>query len=172
MGYFGSFKTGRLQREIAEDCIVKSDSYLRVGQLCKLGSTGILEPCTDADEATALTSATHMIAQSDMTMEYGHVPVENRDYRYLPNVAGTVTNATTGAVVDPSALLGVYEAVNKLPQAAAGNKDKIALVLADGKTYKSSGSAWAEDATTKISYKKVALFKLFNKDDIIVRSNG
>ena len=45
-------------------------------------------------------------------------------------------------------------------------------VLADGKTYSSNGSAWSVDATKKISYKKVALFKLFNKDDVVVRSNG
>lgn len=172
MGYFGSFITGRLQREIVEDCIVKSDSYLKVGQLCKLDSSGILAPCTDADEKAAKESATHMIAQSDMTMEYGHVPVENRDYRYFPNVAGTVTNATTGAVIDPANLLGVYETVSKLPAAASDNNGKFALVLADGKTYSSDGSAWSVDATKKISYKKVALFKLFNKDDVVVRSNG
>lgn len=35
----------------------------------------------------AITDAMYIVAQSDMTLEYGHVPVENRDYRYSDAVA-------------------------------------------------------------------------------------
>ena len=33
----------------------------------------------------------YIVAQSDQTMEYGHVPVELRDYRYVDTVADKTT---------------------------------------------------------------------------------
>ena len=112
--------------------------------------------------------ATHIVAQSDMTMEYGHVPVEDRDYRYSPNVAGTIL--PTSAVAN---FLGAYETLQDAPAAATGNKDKHILVLADGKVYtNTSGSAWAASSTVTAKVKKVALFKIINKDDVIIRENA
>lgn len=89
-----SFKTAYLQREVGMDIDVVND--------CKVGDFVVVTPETDTvqgymQKATAaqVTSktATHIVAQSDQTLAYGHVPVENRDYRYDPTVKGTVATA-------------------------------------------------------------------------------
>ena len=87
------FKTAYLQREEWHDVDVVGSAPLKVGD------------CVQLVEATAsvaayiqkstFANATHIIAQSDQTIGYGHVPVENRDYRYNPEVA--VTLAATPA---------------------------------------------------------------------------
>ena len=89
------FKAARLQREIPMD--VKVSEKLEVGALCAYtaGTNTIAGATTIAD-------ATHIVAQSDMTMEYGHVPVENRDYRYSPGVA-----ASSGSAVKKVALFKI-----------------------------------------------------------------
>ena len=84
--YKAQFKTGLNQMEFVLDC--KVDADLVVGQLCKYN--------VESNTISASTSATpttddYIIAQSDMTMEYGHVPVENRDYRYNPKVAASTS---------------------------------------------------------------------------------
>ena len=82
MAYKGTFKTAYLQREIVVDAKVVSIVivwYLFFFFVYFLSS-----------EATA-DAATHIIAQSDMTMEYGHVPVEYRDYKYSDVVAASTT---------------------------------------------------------------------------------
>lgn len=86
MAYKAQFKTALGQKEVVLDCKVTAD--VAVGYLCKYDAA--------ANTITASTSATPaagdvIIAQSDMTMEYGHVPVENRDYRYNPKVAASTT---------------------------------------------------------------------------------
>lgn len=92
-----SFKTAYLQREIPLQLDVVND--------CKVGDFVVVTNPTATVEgymikATAAQvtnkTATHIVAQSDMTLAYGHVPVENRDYRYDPTVKGTVTQAPTG----------------------------------------------------------------------------
>ena len=88
MAYCGSFKTAYLQKENIEDATVAAE--LRVGQLVTL-SNGALAAAAGASESAALSAATHIIAQSDQTLEYGHVPVENRDYKYSPVVAISTT---------------------------------------------------------------------------------
>lgn len=165
--YLGSFETAYLQREVPEDVVVKSDGHLVVGQMVKLADHTIATLSASTVPA-ARDEATHIVAQSDMTMEYGHVPVEDRDYRYSPNVAGTIL--PTSAVVN---FLGAYETLQDAPAAAAGNKDKHILVLADGKVYtNTSGTAWAASSTVTAKVKKVALFKIINKDDVIIRENA
>lgn len=167
MGWFAKFKTAYLQREIPLDVVVSTDSYLRVGQMVKLDKDTI-SAVADATDKAALDSATHIIAQSDTTLEYGHVKVEDRDYRYFPNVEGSISPAAQAAN-----FLGVYAKLSDAPTAAAGNKDKHILVLADGKVYtNTSGSAWAASSTVTAKLKKVALFKIIDKDDLIVRANG
>lgn len=165
--YLGSFETAYLQREVPEDVVVASDSNFVVGQMVKLENDTI-KALSARTVPAARDEATHIVAQSDMTMEYGHVPVEDRDYRYSPNVAGTIL--PTSAVAN---FLGAYETLQDAPAAAAGNKDKHILVLADGKVYtNTSGSAWAASSTVTAKVKKVALFKIINKDDVIIRENA
>ena len=158
MALFGEFITARLQREIPMEVAVgvSPTAHMRVGQLVKL-ENGVLKTVTKKDDAT------HIIAQSDMTMERGHVPVEYRDYRYSDYVAGTVS--------DTSNFLGVYKKAD-FPAAATGDNGKYAYASDEGKVYKSSGTAWAADTTITVTTKKVALFKIINKDDIIVKSIG
>ncbi len=88
MAYYGHFKTAYLQKETIEDATVAA--ALNVGQLVTLAD-GALTAAAGASESAALGAATHIIAQSDQTLEYGHVPVENRDYRYSPVVAVSAT---------------------------------------------------------------------------------
>lgn len=165
--YLGSFETAYLQREVPEDVVVKSDGHLVVGQMVKLANHTITTLSAGTVPA-ARDEATHIVAQSDMTMEYGHVPVEDRDYRYSPNVAGTIL--PTSAVAN---FLGAYETLQDAPAAATGNKDKHILVLADGKVYtNTSGTTWAASSTVTAKVKKVALFKIINKDDVIIRENA
>ena len=159
MAIYGEFITARLQREIPYDVVVATAANVKVGQLVKLDNGAITEVNTLAD-------ATHLIAQSDMTMEYGHVPVEYRDYRYSPDVK--LSLSPSSAIAN---FLGVYESKSKFPAAASGNNGKFAFAADEGKIYKSSGSAWADDSSnTTASLKKVAMFKLINKDDIITRT--
>lgn len=89
-----SFKTAYLQREVPMDIDVVND--------CKVGDFVVVTAETDTVQGymkkatkAQLTSkaATHIVAQSDQTLAYGHVPVENRDYKYDPTVKGTVTSA-------------------------------------------------------------------------------
>lgn len=86
MAYKAYFKTALGQHEIVLDCLVAAD--VEVGYLCKYDtSTNKLSASTSATPA----SGDYIIAQSDMSMEYGHIPVENRDYRYDPIVKASTT---------------------------------------------------------------------------------
>ena len=114
------FKTAYLQREIVETCDVVGTTPLKVGDFVKL--TPATSTVNAYIEKSSVADATHIIAQSDMSMEYGHIPVENRDYRYNPEVACTL-------------------------------------------------SAAIEDKTTS-KPKKVAMFKIINRDDIIPDADG
>lgn len=135
-----SFKTAYLQRELVFDAAVKGDNVYADTNVIPAAASAMdarkqatdttvvivrdlvkYTPATTTvpgyiERVLSLADATHIVAQSDITLEYGHVPVENRDYRYFP-----VVNATfTGTVA----------------------------------------------ANTPV--KKVALFKIFNKDDVIL----
>lgn len=59
----------------------------------------------------SLAAATHIVAQSDVTMENGHVPIERRDYRYFPTVNGTF--AVTVAGNTPIKKVALFAILNK-----------------------------------------------------------
>lgn len=89
-----NFKTAYLQRELPVDAKAASPLELHVGDVVSgtVGADGVLTIAarSNAVEATAKSSVAvgdYIVAQSDMTMEYGHVPVENRDYRYNDKVS-------------------------------------------------------------------------------------
>lgn len=95
----GSFKTAYLQHEIVEDVKVTADKgqVLHVGDIVKI-TNGVLGLVLSASATSAngvsfpaLTTDMYIVAQSDQTMEYGHVPVEMRDYRYDDKVADKST---------------------------------------------------------------------------------
>lgn len=120
----GKFKTAYDQREIPVDIVVAGAADLKVGQLVTLepadeDAPEYIYPATGADAATVLTNATHIIAQSDMTMEYGHVPVENRDYKYSDVVKRSNTDGAATTV----------EAVSNTSE-----KKKVALFAISDKT--------------------------------------
>lgn len=182
MAYFGQFKTAYLQREIPEDVAVSSDSYLQVGQLVKLTpatdkSVGYIAAVTANDAASALAAATHIIAQSDVTLEYGHIPVENRDYRYFPFVYNsfeligkTQAESRLAAEKYHGVVAAKADLATTFSNAAEGD---YGYVSGEGKMYKKGASAWADDsANSRLVNKKVALFKITNKDDVDVSVNG
>ena len=85
------FKTGWMQKEQVLDVKVAAD--LKVGDMVTLNtSTNTIAKTTD--KATAQ----YIVAQSDMTMEYGHIPVEQHDHRYSDVVAAS-TSATKKVAV-------------------------------------------------------------------------
>lgn len=95
----GSFKTAYLQHEIVEDVKVTAGKgqVLHVGDIVKI-TNGVLGLVLSASATAAgsvvfpaLTTDMYIVAQSDQTMEYGHVPVEMRDYRYDDKVADKST---------------------------------------------------------------------------------
>lgn len=98
------FKTAFLQREIALQADVVGNSALHVGDYVKLTDGGTYVYI----QKSTVANATHIIAQSDMTLEYGHVPVENRDYRYSDEVACTVA-AAPGAATTTHKLVALYQ---------------------------------------------------------------
>lgn len=179
MPYKGEFKTAYLQREIPVDAAVMQGDGLVVGNLVKLVKAGAntvpyIVAATGNDKNAALADATHIIAQSDMTLEYGHVPVEVQDYRYKKTVACTVVPGTAG-----KAFLGVAANTAGL-DTAFGTIAKVgdaAYVTADGKVYKcktvksgGTASTWEVDTAAVVGIKKVALFALIDKDDVIVKA--
>ena len=110
--YKAQFKTALGQHEIVLDTKVTADMV--VGQVCKYTAgatpeTSSLAPATDTDTDTyTLAAGDYIVAQSDMTMEYGHVPVENRDYRYVPKVAASATAPKKVAVFKITDIGDVY----------------------------------------------------------------
>ena len=76
------FKTGWSQKEQVIDVIVSGSENLHVGDMVALN-----EETATITKVTALKDAEYIIAQSDMTMEYGHAPIERGDYRYSDIVA-------------------------------------------------------------------------------------
>ena len=85
MAYKANFKTGWNQREIPAMMKVTGDG--RVGYLYEINEDTLTilaaEPTADKKYA--------MLAQSDSTLGYGHVPVENRNYQYSDEVKASAT---------------------------------------------------------------------------------
>jgi hypothetical protein len=101
MAIKAQFKTGLNQKEIVLD--TKVNEKLVVGQVCQL-SSGTLK----ASAGSAAVAGDYIIAQSDMTMEYGHVPVENVNYKYDPTVAASTTKNKKVAVFRVNDATDVY----------------------------------------------------------------
>lgn len=88
MAKMAHFKTAYLQREIPIKATLAAE--LKVGQVCTFNGVDGSALAAVAD-GTAIVAGQYIIAQSDMTMGNGHVPVENRDYRYSDVVAASST---------------------------------------------------------------------------------
>ncbi len=163
--YKAKFRTAYLQREVVMDAIVVGNDALEVGELAVVSSYGenpvIVEAVTANDVPTALTEATHIMAQSDTTMEYGHVPVEYRDYKYSDEIKVSVAALANfkGFYANAAALAGIS-------QPATG--DTALVFVSDGvyEKYAYGSNAWA-DANVKVNTKKIAAFKIINEDDVI-----
>lgn len=111
-----SFRTAYLQREVYLDTAVVGD--------CKVGDFVVFTAETstvqqyikkavaaDVTAANAAAGKLYIVAQSDQTIGYGHVPVENRDYRYDPKVAQTKATAPT-TKTDPWKHVALYKVIN------------------------------------------------------------
>ena len=96
------FRTAYGQREIILTGTVASE--LKVGDLVAV--TGTYNNASISAKKTSIAQATHIIAQSDMTLEYGHVPVENRDWKYVPTVAaGSNKKVAVFAITDKNDII-------------------------------------------------------------------
>lgn len=169
--YKAKFRTAFLQREIPVDVAVVVDGNLEVGQLvtyvpATATAPAYIKAVSGNTAEAALGSATHFIAQSDMTMEYGHVPVENRDYGYKNTVAGTVL----GPQFKGYQLGGASGADISVSNPAAGD---LVYNLTDSKLYKydTSGEspAWTSvdaEVVAGAQTKKVALYAIRENNDL------
>lgn len=101
--YKAKFKTAYDQREIVMDVAVVGSTDLVVGELVTLTAATSTVPAY-ISSAASVSAATHIVAQSDMTMEYGHVPVEARNYAYSDKVKATAAEAAATSPVKKVAL--------------------------------------------------------------------
>lgn len=162
---FAEFKTAYLQRAIPLDAAVV-DTGLAVGALVTFGLSGTT-PVVSA--AASLEAATHIIAQSDMTLiPEDHPKTDYRDYRYSAAVKPLDTP------IKASTFIGAYAANTDLPTAASTNVGKTALVLEDGKIYTSTAGAgstysWVAGASAiTLTPKHLSLYALVDKNDVKV----
>ena len=177
--YTATFKTAYLQREVPELAAVMSDNNRKVGCLVTFHAATekalpYIEAVTATDKAAALAAATHIIAQSDDTLPvpgYGHVPVEVHDYRYQNIVHSTVDLGTAGG----KKFVGVSDTVANLKTKFGGSGNAvgdIAYVTADGKLYRCTATGasgtWVADATATVKVKKIAMFQILDKHDLLV----
>ena len=166
------FKTAYLQRAIPLDVVV-ADSGLKVGALVKLDLSGSIPVI---GRATGLTDATHLIAQSDMTLiPEDHPKTDYRDYRYSDVVKSSDDLVDNYDVFADANFCGVYATATALAAAGDGTSGQLAYVVADNKIYKSSGSGWTADTTIGTSgvvdtTKHVSLYPLVDKTDVVVRA--
>lgn len=107
--YKAKFKTAHDLREIPVEVAVVGSADLTVGELVTFVAASGNNPAY-ISSAASVAAATHVVAQSDMTMEYGHVPVENRDYKYSPKVAKTAATISASA---PTKKVALFEAVKE-----------------------------------------------------------
>ena len=93
---FADFKTAYLQREVVLDVVPSASFSATVGQVFSMSGNVPIPLAVDSSAASAagaydlaksaVAIGMYIIAQGDQTMEYGHVPVENADYRYSPSL--------------------------------------------------------------------------------------
>ena len=106
-----SFRTAYLQREVYLDADVVGSAPLKVGDCVQYHeATGTVAAYI---QKSSFANATHIIAQSDQTLAYGHVPVENRDYRYNPEVKQTLAAAPASATTNTWKHLALYKIINR-----------------------------------------------------------
>ena len=115
------FKTAYLQREEWHDVDVVGSAPLKVGDCVQLHDA--TSTVAAYIQKSTFANATHIIAQSDQTIGYGHVPVENRDYRYNPEVAVTLAAAPATAKTTTWKHVALYRISN--------NKEDV-ILAADG----------------------------------------
>lgn len=164
------FRTAYLQREIVMDAIVSTGDPVKVGSLVAIDWDGvnpaIVKPVVANDAKSAMTIATHIMAQSDMTMEYGHVPVENRDYRYSDEINPTIEGMDIN-----SEFQGFYDSVAALANIAGPASGDTALVkITDGKyqRYIYNNNSWGVgNSVVYAEVKKIAVFAITEEDDVI-----
>ena len=113
------FKTAYLQAAFPADVVVVGSvndgtevtSANRKAAIC-VGDLIVLTAETATvsayiSKATSLATATHIVAQSDMTVGEGHVPTDRRDYRYSPLVGANKASAPS-AKTDPLKKVALY----------------------------------------------------------------
>lgn len=116
----GHFKTAYLQREIPMDVPVVTPvgrDYFRVGELVTLEPADSNTPeyvhiAQGSDAKTALTNATHIIAQSDVSL-ISHIPVERRDYTYSDAVYPTLTGGATPTSTTETKRIALFAITDK-----------------------------------------------------------
>ena len=190
-----AFKTAYLQRAVALDVAVDATvqandasntalaKAFAVRQAApeavtavKVGDLVVLSPgsVNSIKRTLSLAAATHLVAQSDNTMEYGHIPVENRDYRYFPMVNGTgIINSLSANVL--WAASGDY-AVGRIIKNDSTSDITVATSSSATKTI-APGEVWyvaTKTSTTSITLapftdvKKVNLYKIVDKNDVLI----
>lgn len=93
------FKTAYLQREVVMDAKIAaptvgaSSSGLIPANVFAVGDVVYNNAGTLTARTTkaSVVAGDYFFAQSDQTMGYGHVPVEDRDYRYNPKIEPSAT---------------------------------------------------------------------------------
>lgn len=85
----GNFKTGVNQREIVLDA--KVTAAVEVGTIVTLTTDSSGNHTIAAATSNIGSAGQYIVAQSDMTMEYGHVPVEARNYAYSSAVKASTS---------------------------------------------------------------------------------
>ena len=165
--YKAKFRTAYLQREVPVDAVVVAGDPMKVGAVAKVTfyepNVAVVEAVTANTVDAAKTAMTHIVAQSDMTLEYGHVPVENRDYKYSDEVAASVAALAN--------FDGFFESAQALNTSKGnGTNGHCALVKkSEGEYYKytSNGTAYS-NSNVVVKLKKVALFAIADESDVIV----
>lgn len=172
--YIGEFRTGYEQRELPIMAVINDvpTAHMLVGQMVKV-ENGVVKTLVASTPAAALTEATHIIAQGDITMK-GYDTDENGYHSVFGDYSEYHANAgkVRGTVATKDSVIGVYDEKSEFPAAASGNNGKFAYALKEHKLYKSTGTAWNEDKTGAATVKLVALYYIKDKSDIIVRENA
>lgn len=98
------FRTGYNQRSIMLSGVTVArasadtgynNTGIEIGQVMTLSGTTLTE------KTSGVAIGDYIIAQSDETVGYGHIPVENRDYKYVGTVApGTDKNVVVYQITD------------------------------------------------------------------------
>lgn len=166
--YKAKFRTAYDQREIPVSAVVVAGDPLEVGQVVTADfyqdGIAVIKAVSADTVGQAKEFGTHIIAQSDQTMEYGHIPVEDRDYRYNPEVKYSIEGANPLPNFD-----GFYNTLEEAnTELGNGTSGHTILVKSNGKydKYTSNGSVWSNSNVTA-QIKKVALFAIVDNDVIV-----